>query len=125
MAADAQLAAKMNLCAQTVVLGQLTRSTTHFVPRLPASIIARVEQSGAMTAMGLVLAIHRQLAMRKRDSTPLNAVIWKAAGSPSKKRREVILRNLAKIPDVFVLERSRSLQGFYRVERGELWTTGL
>jgi hypothetical protein len=111
----------MDLRAQTVALGQPTISRTSFVPRLPVSVIERVEQSGAMTAMGLVLAIHRQMAMRRRQSTPLNAAIWKAAGSPSKKRREVILRNLAKIPDVFVLQRSRSLQGFYRVERGELW----
>ena len=77
-----------------------------------------------MTAMGLILAIHRQLTMRRRDSTPLNAAIWRAAGSPSKKRKEVILRNLAKVPDVVLLQKVRSRRGYYRVARGELWRCG-
>jgi hypothetical protein len=116
------LTAELERHAERVDLGKLTASASPYVPKFPVAILERVEQAGAMTAMGLILAIHRQLAMRKCESTPLNAAIWKAAGSPSKKRREVILRNLANVPDVLVLEEARSQQGHYRVARGELWT---
>ncbi|MDI9848656.1 hypothetical protein QM467_11375 [Rhodoblastus sp. 17X3] len=118
------LTAELDCHAERVDLEKAPVAASRYVPKIPVAIIECVEQAGAMTAMGLILAIHRQLAMRKSDSTPLNAAIWKAAGSPSKKRREVILRNLAKVPDVFVLQQERSQQGHYRVGRGELWTNG-
>jgi hypothetical protein len=119
---DKLFCAELDHGAQSVDLGKVLTRKNHFVPPVPIRILERVEQSGAMTAMGLILAIHRQLTMRKRDSTPLNGAIWRTAGSPSKKRKEVILRNLAKVPDVFVLQKVRSRQGYYRVVRGELWT---
>jgi hypothetical protein len=105
-----------------VDLGKVTTRAHHFVPPVPIGILECVEQAGAMTAMGLILAIHRQLAMRKCDVTPLNAAIWRAAGSPSKKRKEVILRNLAKVPEVVIVQKERSRRGYYRVARGKLWT---
>jgi hypothetical protein len=117
---DKLLCRELDRQARLVDAGRASRQN-HFVPPLPLRILERVEQSGAMAAMGLILAIHRQLIMRKRDSTPLNAAIWRAAGSPSKKRKEVILRNLARVPEVFVLEKAPSRQGYYRVARGALW----
>jgi hypothetical protein len=119
---DKLTCAELDHHARLVDLGKVTTRAHHFVPPVPIRILECVEQVGAMTAMGLILAIHRQLAMRKCDATPLNAVIWRAAGSPSKKRKEVILRNLAKVPEVIVLHKTRSRRGYYRVARGELWT---
>jgi hypothetical protein len=121
-ARDKLLAAELDHHAQPVVVGQFKRSAARFIPRVPVAVVERLEQAGAMTAMGLILAIHRQLVMRRCESTPLNAAVWKAAGMPTKKRREVILRNLAKVADVIVLQEARSRQGRYRVARGELWT---
>jgi hypothetical protein len=118
------LTAELDRQAERVDLRKIVVPASRYVPKIPVAVLERVEQAGAMTAMGLILAIHRQLAMRKCDSTPLNAAIWKAAGSPSKKRREVILRNLAKVPNVVVLEQERSQQGYYRVGRGALWGEG-
>jgi hypothetical protein len=119
---DKLTCAELDCHARLVDLGKVTTRADHFVPPLPLRVLECVEQAGAMTAMGLILAIHRQLTMRKCDVTPLNAAIWRAAGSPSKKRKEVILRNLAKVPEVIALHKTRSRQGYYRVARGELWT---
>ncbi len=112
---------EMDRQARPVDLRVQETRKNHFVPPVPMRIVECVERAGAMSALGLILAIHRQLTMRRCDSTPLNAAIWRAAGSPSKKRREAILRNLAKLPEVFLLYKARSRQGFYRVARGELW----
>jgi hypothetical protein len=121
---DKLLAIELDRDAKLVEIESARSSPTQFVPRIPVEIVERVEQAGAMTAMGLILSIHRQLAMRRCFSTPLNAAVWRAACSPSKKLREVILGNLAKVPEIFVLERTRSLQGHYRVAKGALWVEG-
>jgi len=35
----------------------------------------------------------------------------------------VLLRNLEKVPELFVLRKQRNIGAHYRVSRGELWTT--
>ena len=121
---DKLLCAELDRDAQFIDHSKVVPRPNHFIPPVPIRILERVEQAGAMTAMGLILAIHRQLTTSRRDSTPLNAAIWRAAGSPSRKRKEVILRNLAKVPDVVLLQKVRSRRGYYRVARGELWRCG-
>ena len=121
---DKLLCAELDRDAQFIDHSKVVPQPNHFIPPVPIRILERVEQAGAMTAMGLILAIHRQLTTSRRDSTPLNAAIWRAAGLPSKKRKEGILRNLAKVPDVVVLQKARSRRGYYRVARGGLWLRG-
>ena len=83
--------------------------------------IEAVVDADAVAALPLVLAIHRQLAMTKREETPLNEAIWKCAGSPSPKCRESILRTLKAIPQVIRVTAVQTATTRYRVAKGEVW----
>lgn len=96
-----------------------TKST--YIPAFPQSLIQAVVDGDAVTALPLVLAIHRQLTMTNREETPLNEAVWKCAGSPSPKRRETILRNLRTIPDVIRITAARTATAHYRVAKGKSW----
>ena len=92
-----------------------------FVPPFPLGILLAMVTAGAEKALPTVLAIHRQLHMTSRESTPLNSAIWKAAGSPGAKARAAILRKLRGLPGVIRFERHRTVASHYRVARGDLW----
>jgi hypothetical protein len=98
-----------------------TIGSTAYVPSLPLHIVLKIVESKAGKALPLVLAIHRQLHMAKRDSTPLNAAVWKAAGSPSTREKERIIAKLKGLPNVIVLEKARTTTSHYRVRRGSDW----
>ena len=92
-----------------------------YIPAFPQSVIQAIVDADAVAALPLVLAIHRQLAVTKRKETPLNEAIWRSAGSPSPKRREVILRKLRAIPYVIRVITARTATTRYRVAKGEAW----
>ena len=94
-----------------------TIEATAFIPALPVHIV----EAKAEKALPLVLAIHRQLHMTKRETTPLNAAIWKAAGSPSPRERESIIRKLKALPGLVYFEIARTTTSHYRVGRGSDW----
>jgi len=98
-----------------------TIEASAFVPPLPLQIVISIVEAKAEKALPLVLAIHRQLHMTKRETTPLNAAIWKAAGSPSARNRESIIRRLKALPGIIGLEKARTTTSHYRVRRGSDW----
>jgi hypothetical protein len=95
----------------------------HFIPKFPLSILQAVVDADAALALPLILAIHRQLMMTKRDETPLNDAIWRSAGSPSHKRRAAILRKLKPLSGIIRITSARAVGYHYRVSRGDLWQT--
>eukprot|EP01037_Dinobryon_pediforme_P013287 gene13287-13397_t len=98
-----------------------TIEATAFIPALPLHVVLTIVEAKAEKALPLVLAIHRQLHMAKRETTPLNAAIWKAAGSPSTRERESIIRKLKALPGLVYVEKDRTTTSHYRVGRGSDW----
>jgi hypothetical protein len=98
-----------------------TPATAAYIPAFPQSVMRAVVDADALAALPLVLAIHRQLVVTKREATPLNEAIWRCAGSPSSKRREAILRKLRAVPHVIMLKTTRTRTSHYSVSRGECW----
>ena len=92
-----------------------------YVPLFPLRIVLNIVEAKAEKALPLVLAIHRQLHMTKRDSTPLNGAVWKAAGSPSTREKERIILKLKGLPNLIVLEKARTTTSHYRVGYGVEW----
>ena len=72
-----------------------TIEATAFIPPLALHIVTSIVEAKAEKALPLVLAIHRQLYMTKRETTPLNVAVWKAAGSSSLRERVSIMRKLS------------------------------
>lgn len=125
---------KPNLSALLAVTGQHTPPNNHpkrkpvntieataFIPALPLHVVLTIVEAKAEKALPLVLAIHRQLHMTKRETTPLNAAIWKAAGSPSPREREGMIRKLKALPGLVNFEKDRTTTSHYRVGRGSDW----
>ena len=98
-------------------------NNNHFIPKFPLAILHAVVDADAAIALPLILAIHRQLMMTKRDETPLNDAIWRCAGFPSHKRRAAILRKIKSLPSVIRVTNARTVSYHYRVSRGDLWQT--
>ena len=92
-----------------------------FVPAIPLAILQAVVEAHAEKALPLILAIHRQLEMSKRKSTPINAAVWQAAGNPTEKTRAAILRKLKQLPEIILVEPARTPVSHYRAARGPLW----
>jgi hypothetical protein len=92
-----------------------------FVPAIPLAVLQAVVRAHAEKALPLILAIHRQLQMTRRKSTPINAAVWDAAGNPTGKRRAAILRKLKSVPPVVVVVPARTPVSYYRAARGPLW----
>jgi hypothetical protein len=99
------------------------RKSPYFVPAFPTSILTSVVQAKAEKALPTLLAIHRQLAMTRREYTPLSAAVWSAAGDPSEKKRATIVRKLKLLPEVVKVEPHRTAASHYRVARGPLWSS--
>jgi len=97
------------------------RQAEAFVPGFPLLIMVAAVAAGAVKALPVILAIHRQLKMTRREWTPLNAAIWKAAGDPGAKERAAIIRKLKKLPDLIRIEIKRTSVSHYQVARGPLW----
>jgi hypothetical protein len=104
-----------------IIIPRATRRVGAFVPSFPLPILHAVVAARAEKALPLILAVHRQLRMTRREWTPLNAAIWKAAGSPGEKSRAAILRKLRGLPAVIRLELHRTVTTHFKVARGELW----
>ena len=92
-----------------------------FTPPFPLPILAAVVAAKAEMALPLILAIHRQLVMTKRASTPLNGAIWEAAGDPPTQRKKTILRRLQTLSEVISLTAEQTPMSYYRVAKGPLW----
>jgi hypothetical protein len=84
-------------------------------------IIHAVVTAGAEKALPLILAIHRQLHMTYRQSTPLNSAIWRAAGSPNTKKQAAVLKKLEELPEIIRVDRRRTSLAHYRVGQGSQW----
>ena len=104
-----------------IVVTRTSRRGEAFVPSFPVRILCAVVAAGAEKALPVVLAIHRQLHMTRREWIPLNSAIWKAAGAPSPKARAAILRKLRCLPGVIRLDPHQTVTSHYRVARGDLW----
>ena len=98
------------------------RQREGYVSAFPVRILPVIMKAKASRALGLVLAIHRQLHMTKRASTPLNGAIWDVIGRPSKPERNSLLKLLATIPEVICLSTDPAFGSHYRVSKGPLWT---
>jgi hypothetical protein len=92
-----------------------------FIPAFPLRIQQALVEADAVVALPLVLAIHRQLTMTHREETPLSEGVWNSAGSPTAKKRAVILRKLKSIPKVIQITAARTRTTHYRVQKGDLW----
>jgi hypothetical protein len=92
-----------------------------FVPAIPVAVVQAVVQARAEKALPLILAIHRQLQMTKRKSTPINAAVWETAGNPTVKRRAAILNKLKGVPAIILVQPERTPVSYYRAARGPLW----
>jgi hypothetical protein len=95
--------------------------TDAFVPALPVAVVVAVVEAGAEKALPVILAIHRQLKMTRREWTPINAAVWKAAGNPSDKRRSAIIRMLKRLPAFLRIELHRTPSSHYRAAKGPQW----
>jgi hypothetical protein len=96
-------------------------NSNHYIPQFPQAVLQAVVDADAVVALPLILAIHRQLVMTKRDDTPLNEAIWRCAGSPPHKRRATILRKLKTLPNIIRIVSARTANSRYRVSRGDFW----
>lgn len=101
------------------------RSSRHrteaFVPALPMAVLVAVVEAGSEKALPVILAIHRQLKMTRREWTPINAAVWKAAGDPSAKKRAAIMRKLKRLPAFLRVELHRTPSSHYRAGKGPQW----
>lgn len=97
------------------------RQREGIVPRFPLRILAAVMTAKAEKALPLILAIHRQLYMTGRESTPLNGAIWDAVGRPSETQKAAILRKLKALPLLVRLTAKQTSTSYYRVAKGPLW----
>ena len=97
------------------------KDNKRFIPPFPEAVLLEIVKADAVAALPLVLAIHRQLTMKKTNETPLNEAIWKVAGNPSVKKRALILRKLKSLPQFVELIPARTALYYYRVKRGSIW----
>jgi hypothetical protein len=93
----------------------------HYIPKFPLSVLKAVMESRAEKALPLILSIHRQLTMSRREWTPLTAAVWNAAGSPSAREREAILQRLKSSPNLLQIRPRRTAISHYDVARGSVW----
>lgn len=98
-----------------------TLRTVPFIPPIPVSAVTRCVQLGIEDALPLILAVHRQLSMKKADRTPLNKHIWAAAGDPPERKRARILSLLRKAPDLIELQERKTSSSHYDVGYGHGW----
>lgn len=95
--------------------------TASFVPSVPVSAVTRCVQLGIEDALPLILAVHRQLSMKKAARTPLNKHVWAAAGAPPERKRARILSLLRKAPELIELHERKTASSHYDVGYGHGW----
>ena len=100
-----------------------TSRTKHFIPAIPLRAVLACVEGGCELALPLILAIHRQLTMTRREWTPLNKAIWEAAGNPPEKKRARILSVLKARPDLIMIRIQKTTTSHYEVAHGALWST--
>jgi hypothetical protein len=93
-----------------------------YIPGFPLRILCAVVEAKAEKARPLVLAIHRQMVMTRESSIPLSGAIWDAAGSPGKRERVSVLRNLRKLRKIIRLTAKQTMFSYYRASYGPLWS---
>ena len=101
---------------------KLTPSNGKFCPHIPFRVILEMEAKRATHAYTLVMLLHQQMTLREVSSLMLTGEVWEQLGDVDPSRRQVMLRNLRKVPKVFALKTSRSYHHYYRVSRGPLWS---
>ena len=85
-------------------------------------VLRTVVEAKALKALPLILAIHRQLHMAKRESVPLAGAIWDASGYVTRKDKTAALRKLKKLPEVIrLIPKHQTMFSFYDVAYGPLW----
>lgn len=94
----------------------------HFIPALPLGVVLTCVAGGYEVALPLILAIHRQLRMTRREWTPLNKDIWCAAGNPPEKKRAKILSAIKEHPDLIQVRPKKTTTSHYEVAYGTLWS---
>ena len=100
-----------------------TSRAKHFIPAVPLPVVLACVEGGCEAALPLILAIHRQLTMRRREWTPLNKAIWVAAGDPPEKKRTKILSVLNARPDLIMIRPKKTTTSHFEVAHGALWLT--
>lgn len=98
-----------------------TGQPDHFVPPFPLRVMQEIVAAKAEKALPLILAIHRQISMTGRETAPLNAAIWNAAGNPSAREREGIIKKLKSLPQIVAMNEERTPMSRYRVGKGPIW----
>jgi hypothetical protein len=101
------------------VVGQKGRLS--YVPRFSLKLCAAVVAADAERALPLVLALHRKLSVSGTNSATLSPELWRAAGSPSRGKRQTILGHLRKIPDLVQIREHRTPISVYTLAKGRLW----
>jgi len=99
-----------------------TSKSKHFIPALPLEVVLGCVAGRCEVALPLILAIHRQLIMTRREWTPLNKAIWAAAGNPPEKKRAKILFLLKELPDLILIRPKKTTTSHYEVAYGILWS---
>ena len=97
------------------------RQEKGYVPSFPLRLIRAVVEAKAEKALPLVLAIHRQMVMTRQRSIPLSGAVWDAAGSPNRRERDTVLRNLRKLRKIYRLTVNKTMFSHYLVSQGPLW----
>jgi hypothetical protein len=96
-----------------------------YISAIPLEVVQEIEAKRAGHALALVLVLHRQMTMEDDTrSLVLTNKVWQQLGDVDPNRRQVLLRNLKKVPRVFTLTSSRAYLHHYRVTRGPLWPKG-
>jgi hypothetical protein len=96
-----------------------------FISAIPLQVVVEVEAKRAGNALGLVLALHRMMVMKEEaPSLAITDEVWGQLGKIDPSRRQVMLRNLKKVPKVFKLTSSKSYHHHYKATRGPLWPKG-
>jgi hypothetical protein len=119
-----KLAVNRHLCTQKTVrspTGPKTKCKNPFVPPVPLAVVKACAAAGCEIVLPLVLAAHRQLAMRHCEWTPLNKAVWTSAGDPPERKREKILRELKARPDLLQFRQRKTATSHYDVALGTLW----
>jgi len=94
----------------------------HFIPALPLGVVLTCVAGGCEITLPLILAIHRQLTMTRREWTPLNIAIWAAAGNPPEKKRAKVLAALKERPDLILIRPKKTTTSHYEVAYGAKWS---
>jgi hypothetical protein len=92
-----------------------------YVPKWPLWATRLLVAGGASQALPLVQAMHRRLTMSRGTLIRLDASLWAAAGSPTRRGRRTIVAQLRKLPDLVLIKQKRTPFNHYMLAKGPLW----